>query len=132
MIHLAGPYLLAAVLAGLGTYGVLARRNAVLVLIGVELVLNAANLLLVSVGAAGGDRWAAGNVVTLFVITIAAAEVVVALAVVLAVYRLRGDIDLSEPVGDVSDGDAVVGDAVVGDEARTTNLIGSDAPGARA
>ena len=99
MIHLAGPYLLAAVLAGLGTYGVLARRNAVLVLIGVELVLNAANLLLVSVGAGAGDRWAAGNVLTLFVITIAAAEVVVALAVVLAVYRLRGDIDLAEPVG---------------------------------
>jgi NADH-quinone oxidoreductase subunit K len=98
MIHLAGPYLLAAVLAGLGTYGVLARRNAVLVLIGVELILNAANLLLVSVAAGGGDRWAAGNVLTLFVITIAAAEVVVALAVVLAVYRLRGDVDLSEPV----------------------------------
>ena len=98
MMHLAGPYLLAAVLAGLGTYGVLARRNAVLVLIGVELVLNAANLLLVSVGANGGDRWAAGNVLTLFVITIAAAEVVVALAVVLAVFRLRGDVDLSEPV----------------------------------
>jgi NADH-quinone oxidoreductase subunit K len=72
VIHLAGPYALAAVLAGLGTYGVLARRNAVLVLIGVELVLNA-----------------------LFVITIAAAEVCVALAVVLAVFRLRGDIDLS-------------------------------------
>lgn len=98
MIHLAGPYLLAAVLAGLGTYGVLARRNAVLVLIGVELVLNAATLLLVSVAAGGGDRWAAGNVLTLFVITIAAAEVVVALAVVLAVYRLRGDVDLSEPL----------------------------------
>ena len=97
MIHLAGPYLLAAVLAGLGAYGVLARRNAVLVLIGVELLLNAANLLLVSVAATGGDRWAAGNVLTLFVITIAAAEVVVALAVVLAVYRLRGDVDLADP-----------------------------------
>jgi NADH-quinone oxidoreductase subunit K len=95
MIHLAGPYLLAAVLAGLGTYGVLARRNAVLVLIGVELVLNAANLLLVTVAASAGDRWAAGNVLTLFVITIAAAEVCVALAVVLAVFRLRGDIDLA-------------------------------------
>jgi NADH-quinone oxidoreductase subunit K len=98
MIHLAGPYLLAAVLAGLGAYGVLARRNAVLVLIGVELILNAANLLLVSVSAAGADRWAAGNVLTLFVITIAAAEVVVALAVVLAVYRLRGDVDLAGSV----------------------------------
>lgn len=95
MIHLAGPFLLAAVLAGLGTYGIVARRNAVLVLIGVELVLNAATLLLVTVGAAGTDRWAAGNVLTLFVITIAAAEVCVALAVVLAVFRLRGDVDLS-------------------------------------
>ena len=94
MIHLAGPYLLAAVLAGLGTFGILARRNAVLVLIGVELVLNAANVLLVSV-AAGGDRWNAGTVLTLFVITIAAAEVCVALAVVLAVFRLRGDVDLT-------------------------------------
>ncbi|WP_270887364.1 NADH-quinone oxidoreductase subunit NuoK [Pedococcus sp. 5OH_020] len=97
MIHLAGPYLLAAILAGLGTFGILARRNAVLVLIGVELVLNAANVLLVAVGATAGDRWAAGNVLTLFVITIAAAEVCVALAVVLAVFRGRGDIDLSEP-----------------------------------
>ena len=103
MIHLAGPYVLAAVLAGLGTYGVLARRNAVLVLIGVELILNAANLLLVSVGSVGADAWQAGSVLTLFVITIAAAEVVVALAVVLAVYRLRGDIDLSEAVSDEAD-----------------------------
>ncbi|HET8767850.1 NADH-quinone oxidoreductase subunit NuoK [Phycicoccus sp. M110.8] len=94
MIHLAGPYLLAAVLAGLGTYGILARRNAVLVLIGVELVLNAATVLLVSVSASGDERWNAGSVLTLFVITIAAAEVCVALAVVLAVFRLRGDVDL--------------------------------------
>ena len=96
MIHLAGPYALAAVLAGLGAYGVLARRNAVLVLIGVELILNAANILLVAVGAVGADTWQAGSVLTLFVITIAAAEVCVALAVVLAVFRLRGDIDLSQ------------------------------------
>ncbi len=96
MIHLAGPYALAAVLAGLGAYGVLARRNAVLMLIGVELILNAANLLLVSVGSVGADTWQAGNVLTLFVITIAAAEVCVALAVVLALFRLRGDIDLTQ------------------------------------
>lgn len=97
MIHLAGPYLLAAVLAGLGTFGVLARRNAVLVLVGVELILNAANLLLVTVGAAAADHWAAGNILALFVVTIAAAEVSVALAVVLAVFRRRGDIDLAAP-----------------------------------
>ena len=95
MIHLAGPYALAAVLAGIGTDGVLARRNAVLVLIGVELILNAATVLLVATGGVGADRWQAGSVLTLFVITIAAAEVCVALAVVLAVFRLRGDIDLT-------------------------------------
>lgn len=100
MIHLAGPYALAAVLAGIGTYGVLARRNAVLVLIGVELILNAANVLLVATGGVGADRWQAGSVLTLFVITIAAAEVCVALAVVLAVFRLRGDIDLTRAVAE--------------------------------
>jgi NADH-quinone oxidoreductase subunit K len=98
VIHLAGPYVLAAVLAGLGTYGVLARRNAVLVLVGVELILNSATLVLVAAGAAGRDQWAAGNVLTLFVITIAAAEVTVALAVVLAVFRIRGQVDLDDPV----------------------------------
>jgi NADH-quinone oxidoreductase subunit K len=97
VIHLAGPYALAAVLAGIGTFGILARRNAVLVLIGVELVLNAANLLLVATGAVGGDLWQAGAVLALFVITIAAAEVTVALAVVLLLFRLRGSVDLTAP-----------------------------------
>ena len=106
MIHLAGPYILAALLAGAGTYGVLARRNAVLVLIGVELILNAANVLLVATGAVGGDLWQAGNVLTLFVITIAAAEVTVALAVVLLLFRVRGDIDLTEPAAPSPSADA--------------------------
>lgn len=96
MIHLAGPYALAAALVGLGTYGVLARRNAVLVLIGVELILNGATVLLVSLGSVGADRWQGGSVLALFVITIAAAEICVALAVILAVFRHRGRIDLTE------------------------------------
>ena len=54
MIHLSLPAALAALLAGIGVYGVLARRNAVLVLIGVELILNAANLLLVTAGSRRG------------------------------------------------------------------------------
>src|SRR5699024_2900626 len=90
VIRPALPYLLLAVLAGLGTYGILARRHAVLVLIGVELVLGAAGLLLVTVGQTGlaaGDPHASGQVLTLFLITIAAAEVVVALAVLLALFR---------------------------------------------
>jgi NADH-quinone oxidoreductase subunit K len=100
VIHLALPLLLAAVLAGTGVYGVLARRNAVLVLIGLELILNAANLLLVAFdaayGAAGAGRLHDGQVLTLFVITVAAAEVGVALAVVLLMFRRRGDVDLQQ------------------------------------
>lgn len=99
MIHLAGPYVLAALLVGIGLYGVLARRNAVLVLIGVELMLNGATVLLVSTGTAGADRWTGGSILTLFVITIAAAEVSLALAVVLAAFRLRGRIDVTDPAG---------------------------------
>ncbi len=95
MIHLWLPMVLAAVLAGAGTYGVLARRNAVLVLIGVELVLNAANVMLVALGARDASPLQTGQSLTLFVITIAAAEICVALAVVLAMFRLQGHIDLT-------------------------------------
>lgn len=95
MIRTGLPYLLVAVLAGLGVYGVLARRHAVLVLVGVELLLGAAGLLLVTVGQTGGtDGHASAQVLTLFVITVAAAEVVVALAVLLALFRARGHVDL--------------------------------------
>ena len=89
------PFLLAAVLAGVGTYGVLARRHAVLMLIGVELLLAAAGLILVTVGQLSPDPLASGAVLTLFIITIAAAEIVVALAVVMAMFRTRGDVDLT-------------------------------------
>jgi NADH-quinone oxidoreductase subunit K len=95
VIHLELPVLLVAVLAGAGVFGILARRNAVLVLIGVELVLNAANLLLVTAGSRSGSPLAAGAVLTLFVITIAAAEVVVALAIVLVLFRTTGHVDLT-------------------------------------
>ena len=100
MIHLAGPYLLAALLVGLGVFGIVVRRNAVLLLVGVELVLSGSLVLLVATQAAGADRWAAGSVLPLFVITIAAAEVVVALAVVLTAFRHRASIDLAERSGE--------------------------------
>ena len=99
MIHTAGPYLLASALVGLGLYGVLARRHAVLVLIGAELILAGGGLLLVTAGAVGPDAAWSGQVLTLFVITIAAAEVVIALAVIVAAYRSRGHIDLAEDAG---------------------------------
>ncbi|MEO7061605.1 MAG: NADH-quinone oxidoreductase subunit NuoK [Lapillicoccus sp.] len=96
MIHLWLPMALAAVLAGAGAYGVLSRRNAVLVLIGVEFILNAANLLLVALGSRDRSPLQSGQVLALFVITIAAAEICVALAIVLAMFRLQGHIDLTE------------------------------------
>lgn len=109
MIHLSLPAALAALLAGLGVYGVLARRNAVLVLIGVELVLNAANLLLVTAGTRAAGAFAAGPVLTLFVITIAAAEITVALAIILVMFRRAGHIDLTavpDLAADTEDPDA--------------------------
>jgi NAD(P)H-quinone oxidoreductase subunit 4L len=86
--------LLAAALFCIGVYGVLARRNAVLVLMSVELILNAVNINLVAFGAFNDT--VAGEVFGLFVIAIAAAEVGVGLAMVLLLYRNRKSIDLSE------------------------------------
>lgn len=100
MIHLAGPYIVAALLVGLGVMGVTVRRNAVLLLIGVELILSGSLILLVTAGATTPSRWESSSVLPLFVITIAAAEVVVALAVILTAFRRRGSIDLDEPLED--------------------------------
>ena len=86
--------LLAAVLFCIGVYGVLARRNAVLVLMSVELILNAVNINLVAFGAFNST--VAGEVFGLFVIAIAAAEVGVGLAMVLLLYRNRKSIDITE------------------------------------
>jgi NADH:ubiquinone oxidoreductase subunit K len=86
--------LLAAALFCIGVYGVLARRNAVLVLMSVELILNAVNINLVAFGAFNAT--VAGEVFGLFVIAIAAAEVGVGLAMVLLLYRNRKSIDLTE------------------------------------
>lgn len=100
MIHLVLPFALSAVLAACGVYGVLARRNAVLMLIGVELLLAAASLILVTMSATLPDDVAAGQILTIFVITLAAAEVTLALGIVLAAHRLRGHIDLTERLVD--------------------------------
>jgi len=86
--------LLAAVLFCMGVYGVLARRNGVMVLMSIELILNAVNLNLVAFGAHNGDI--GGQVFALFIIAVAAAEVGVGLAVVLLIYRNRRNIDVSE------------------------------------
>lgn len=88
------PMLLAALLVGAGLYGVLSRRHAVLMLIGVELLLAAAGLMLVTTDSLLAGAPGSGPVLTIFIITLAAAEVVVALAVFTALYRRRGHVDL--------------------------------------
>ena len=86
--------LLSAVLFSCGVYGVLARRNGVLVLMSIELILNAVNINLVAFGAFHGQL--AGQIFALFTVAVAAAEVGVGLAIVLLIFRNRADIDLDE------------------------------------
>ncbi len=86
--------MLAAVLFCIGVYGVLARKNAVLVLMSIELMLNAVNINLIAFGAFRDN--VIGQVFSLFVIAIAAAEVGVGLAIVLLIFRNRANIDLDQ------------------------------------
>ncbi|MEN9803101.1 MAG: NADH-quinone oxidoreductase subunit NuoK [Actinomycetota bacterium] len=92
--------LLGAVLFCIGVYGVLARKNAVMVLMSIELILNSVNLNLLAFAVRNGS--VDGNTFALYVIAIAAAEVGVGLAMVLLIYRNRRTIaldDLSEMKG---------------------------------
>ena len=86
--------LLGAVLFCIGVFGVIARRNAVMVLMSVELILNAVNLNLIAFALMNGN--VDGQVFALYVIAVAAAEVGVGLAMVLLVYRNRRSIALDE------------------------------------
>jgi NADH:ubiquinone oxidoreductase subunit K len=86
--------LLGAALFCIGVYGVMARRNSVLVLMSIELILNAVNINMIAFGALHGA--AAGSVFALFIIAIAAAEVGVGLAIVLLIYRNRRSVDLDD------------------------------------
>ncbi|NYF55374.1 NADH-quinone oxidoreductase subunit NuoK [Micromonospora purpureochromogenes] len=91
------PYVTAALLFGLGVYGVLRRRNAVLVLMAVELMLNAVNLILVTADTTAKAALPhGGQVFALFVIVLAAAEIGVGLAIVLQLYRLRASVAVDE------------------------------------
>jgi NAD(P)H-quinone oxidoreductase subunit 4L len=86
--------LLGAILFCIGVYGVIARKNTVLVLMSIELILNAVNINLLAFGAMNNDI--TGAVFALFIIAVAAAEVGVGLAMVLIIYRNRASVDLDE------------------------------------
>ncbi|MGW3655415.1 NADH-quinone oxidoreductase subunit NuoK [Streptomyces sp. NPDC005151] len=116
-MHLAYPAVLAALLFCTGLYGVLARRNAILVLMSVELMLNAVNLNLVAFDVWFRDALHSGQALTLFTIAIAAAEIGIGLAIVLAVHRNRGNSDVDR-LRDTAETDAA--ESLPGDEDDTT------------
>jgi NADH-quinone oxidoreductase subunit K len=88
--------LVGAVLFAFGTYTVITRTNAVGILMGVELILNAANVNFVAFGHFNPSPMLTGQVFSLFVIVLAAAEAAVALAIVLAIYMNVRTIDVTE------------------------------------
>ena len=87
---------LSAILFSLGVYGVLTRRNAVLILMSVELMLNAASINMVAFAAYTSPELFTGMIFAIFIITVAAAEVGLALAIILRVYRNRGTANVDE------------------------------------
>ncbi len=99
MIELAHFQVLGAALFAIGLYGVLARRSAVLILMSIELMLNAVNINLIGYAAFGDFTEAQrslGQVLIVFVITIAAAELALALAIILRLYRNRSTVNADE------------------------------------
>jgi NADH:ubiquinone oxidoreductase subunit K len=92
------PLIFAALLFCIGIYGVLSRRNAVLVLMSVEMMLASVTINLVAFGeiARNADRLLTGQVFALFVIAVGAAEVGVGLAIILLLYRNRASVNIDE------------------------------------
>ena len=86
--------MLAAVLFGIGLVGVLIKKNALIVMMSVELMLNAANLTFLAFARQQGNI--GGHAIAFFVIAVAAAEAAVGLAIVIAIFRTRGNVDIDE------------------------------------
>lgn len=96
MVPLENYLALSAVMFSLGVYGVLARRNAVLILMSVELMLNAVNLNFVAFAAYLEPGRIVGAIFAVFIITVAAAEVGLALAIVIRLFRNRATANVDE------------------------------------
>ncbi|HET9379231.1 MAG TPA: NADH-quinone oxidoreductase subunit NuoK [Streptomyces sp.] len=136
-MHLAYPAVLSALLFCTGLYGVLARRNAILVLMSVELMLNAVNLNLVAfdvwLSRTAEETLHSGQALTLFTVAVAAAEIGIGLAIVLAVHRNRGTADIdklrdtAEPHGPGTDPDPVGSGSGSGSGAGDADRPDSDA-----
>ena len=85
--------LLSAIIFSIGVMGVLLRRNAIIIFMSVELMLNAVNLLLTAFSVYSGD--ASGQVFVFFIMALAAAEVAVGLAIIVMIYRNTNSIDIN-------------------------------------
>jgi len=90
----AAPLLLGAFMFACGVYGVLARRHGVMLLISVELMINAANLNLITFSQLIQDQ--VGNIVVLFVIAVTAAEVGIGIAIIMMIYRQRSTVAVDD------------------------------------
>ena len=95
MVDLNTYLIIGALLFSLGLFGVITRRNGVAVLMGVELLLNAANVNFIAFARFGGMDLS-GHVFSLFVIVMAAAEAAVALAIILNIFNNMGTINIDE------------------------------------
>lgn len=94
MVETEAFVMLSAVLFVMGTMGVLLRRNAIIVFMSVELMLNSANLALVAFARQWGNL--DGHLFVFFVMTVAAAEVAIGLALIVAIFRTKHSIDIDE------------------------------------
>lgn len=86
---------LSAIIFSIGVLGVLTRRNAIIVFMSVELMLNASNLAFVAFASQNGNLY--GQTIAFFVMVVAAAEVVVGLAIIMTIYRTRRSASVDEP-----------------------------------
>jgi len=97
MLHVGLEHFLfvSAILFSLGLYGIITRKNAIMVLMGIELMLNSANINFVAFSRYG-NHGLNGQIIALFVIILAAAEAAIALAIVLNVYKTFNHINIDE------------------------------------
>ena len=88
--------LIAAILFSIGIYGVITRKNAIAILMGIELILNSANINFIAFNRFGGMETLDGHVFSIFVIVLAAAEAAVALAIVINLFKNIGSVNVDD------------------------------------
>lgn len=96
MVPLNAYLAVSAILFSLGIYGVLSKKNGIIVLLSVELMLNAVNVNLVAFSKYGLFANITGQIFTVFTITVAAAEAAIGLAILMALFRNKATIDVNE------------------------------------